>query len=480
MCRHVRLFVQVNLLHKSIAVIIKKLFNPAQLFIGSFIILILFGTVLIRLPISLKTAITGVDALFIATSAVCVTGLASVDIPSTFSVWGQFFILLLIQAGGIGILSFAGLFAYFLKGGSSYSNQLAIGSFSNVDRLGEVFTILKRTIIITFSIEAIGAAAIYWSFLQNPAGVPVENPLFTAIFHAVSSFCNAGFSTFTGGLMADAVQYNYGFQTVVAFIYIFGGLGFPIVINVLKYLKHLSNRLLKKWTLKQNYYRPWVMTINSKINLITTGIISFLAIVFIYWLEYDNVLQEHAGVGKWVIAMATATTPRTAGFNSIDFSQLHNPSIILIMFLMWIGASPSSTGGGIKTGTFAVAILNVVSLARGKSKTEVFRREIASISIQRAFATMFLSLVAIGTAMVAITYCDERFSTLEIAFECFSAYSTVGLSLSVTPELSTASKLVLICLMFVGRVTMLSVLIAFVKKVRFTHYKYAPEELTIY
>lgn len=456
----------------------KRFYNPAQLFIFSFLALIILGTLLLQLPVALNQPISWTDSLFTATSAVCVTGLVVVDTASHFSVLGQVFIMLLIQAGGIGILSFAGLFTYFLKGGSSYENQLAIRDFSNTDRLGEVFTLLKRTIAITFGIELIGAAAIYWSI--NGLDMTVSQRIFISLFHAISSFCNAGFSTLPKGLMDSQVYYNYGFQLVVAGIYIFGGLGFPIVINVIKYIKHLSDRLFRKWTTKENYYRPWVMTINSKINLITTSCITFVATLLLFVNEFDHVFSDHQGLGKVVAAFSTATTPRTAGFNSIDFAQLHFSSILFVMLLMWIGASPNSTGGGIKTSTFALAILNVVSLAKGKDRTEIFRREIAAISIQRAFATMFLSLVIIGIAVFGISFFERDRPLLEIAFECFSAYSTVGLSLGVTGDLVEGSKVILILLMFIGRVTMLSVMIAFIKKVRYTHYRYAEEELTIY
>lgn len=457
----------------------KRFYNPAQLFIFSFLALILAGTLLLQLPIALNKPISWTDSLFTATSAVCVTGLVVVDTATHFTWWGQVFIMLLIQAGGIGILSFAGLFTYFLKGGTSYENQLAIRDFSNTDRLGEVFTLLKRTILITFGIELVGATAIYWS-ISDLEGMTVGARIFIALFHSVSSFCNAGFSTLPKGLMDGMVYYNYGFQLAVTCIYIFGGLGFPIVINVLKYIKHLLNRLFHKWTTKENYYRPWVMTINSKINLITTSCISAFATLLLFINEFNHVFADHQGIGKWIVAFATATTPRTAGFNSIDFAQLHFSSILFVMLLMWIGASPNSTGGGIKTSTFALAMLNVISLAKGKDRTEIFRREIASISIQRAFATMFLSLLVIGIAVFAISFFERDRPLLEIAFECFSAYSTVGLSLNVTGDLAQGSKVILILLMFIGRVTMLSVLIAFIKKVRYTHYRYAEEELTIY
>src|SRR5690606_14354371 len=163
-------------------------------------------------------------------------------------------IMLLIQAGGIGILSFAGLFSYFLKGGSSYENQLTIGGFSNTKQMSEVFDLLKHTVLITFGIELVGALAIYSSIGNEIDGLGI-NKLFFSLFHAVSSFCNAGFSLLPEGLMNKTVVFNYNLQLIIAFIYVFGGLGFPIVVNILTYLKHIGNRLIGKWTLKKNLYR---------------------------------------------------------------------------------------------------------------------------------------------------------------------------------------------------------------------------------
>lgn len=455
-----------------------RFYNPAQLFVFSFMLLIVAGCILLKMPFALQAELSWIDAIFTSTSAVCVTGLAVVDTATHFTRMGQFIIMLLIQAGGIGILSFAGLFSYFLKGGSTYENQLAIGNFSNTDRMSEVFVLLRRTIYITFSIELISAVFIFFSI--GDQGHRFTDQLFISLFHAVSAFCNAGFSILPRGAATIGYVNNYSFQLLLAATYILGGLGFPIVVNILKYIRHVSNRLLGKFRQREYFFQPWVININSKINLVTTIIITMFATVFIYANEFGNVLSDHDGIGKWVLAFATATTPRTAGFNSIDFADLEFSSIIFIIFLMWIGASPNSTGGGIKTSTLAVAILNVFSIARGKDRTEVFRREISPITIQRAFATMFLSLIIIGIAVMLISFFEPGKPLLDIAFECFSAYSTVGLSLNVTSTFTVGSKIVLVITMFIGRVTMLSMLIAVVKKVKNLQYRYASEELTIY
>jgi Trk-type K+ transport system membrane component len=196
-------------------------------------------------------------------------------------------------------------------------------------------------------------------------------------------------------------------------------------------------------------------------------------------LEYNNTLVQHSLYGKIINALFGATTPRTAGFNSVDMNALSFPTIMLIFLLMWIGASPASTGGGIKTSTFAIAILNILSLAKGKQRIEIFRREIADVSIKRAFATITLSLIIIGSGILLITIFDPEKGLLNIAFESFSAYGTVGLSLGITNNLSIPSKLIIVTIMFVGRVSMLSIIVAVFKKMKHKNYRYPSEEIII-
>ncbi|QES94446.1 ATPase [Empedobacter brevis] len=456
----------------------RSLLNPAQLFIISFMGLILIGTLLLMLPKATYQGISFVDAMFTSTSAVCVTGLIVVDTSSYFTPFGQTIIMLLIQVGGLGILTFASYFSYFFKGGSTYENQLALSDMTNSEKIGEVFTTVKRILVITFLIESIGAILIFFS-LDKSLIPSFYDRIYFSVFHSVSAFCNAGFSTLPNGMMESGYVYNYPLQFIIVVIFVFGGLGFPIVINSVRYLKHLIARYILRFVEKRNNYRPWILTLSNKINLLTTSILIVVGTLIIYIKEYYNVLEGHAGVGKVITALFTATTPRTAGFNSIDFSQLHFSSIIIIIFLMWVGASPASTGGGIKTSTFAIATLNYLSLARGKSKIEVFRREIADISVRRAFAVMSLSLLIIGGSVFLISHYDKHVKLLDIAFESFSAYSTVGLSLGITGDLSSESKMVLVATMFIGRVSMLTILIAFFKKVKQANYHYPSDEILI-
>lgn len=470
--KFIREFTRARLSYK------RSFLNPAQLFIISFMGLIVTGALLLMLPNATYGGISFIDALFTSTSAVCVTGLIVVDTSSFFTPFGQMLIMLLIQAGGLGILTFASYFSYFFKGGSTYENQIALSDISNSNKIGEVFTTLKRILGITFFVELVGAVFIFIN-IDKVLISSYSDRIFFSVFHSISAFCNAGFSTLPQGMMQDGFVTNYALQFIIVVIFVFGGLGFPIVINVLRYAKHFIKRYMLFFMSGKADYKPRILTLSSKINLITTFSLILIGTVLIYAKEYYNTLNGHHGFGKVITALFTATTPRTAGFNSIDFSQLHFSSVIIIILLMWIGASPASTGGGIKTSTFAIATLNFLSLAKGKDKIEIWRREIADISVRRAFATMTLSLVIIGFGIFFIAHFDPNIKLLDIAFECFSAYSTVGLSLGITGDLSSDSKIVLIIIMFIGRVTMLSILIAFFKKVKALNYRYPTEEILI-
>ena len=430
------------------------------------------------MPNATTQPLTFVDALFTATSAVCVTGLIVVDTATYYTTFGQVIILGLIQIGGLGILTFVTYFSYFFKGGVSYETQLSMGEMTYSRRMGDVVTTLKSILYVTFGVEAVAAALIYISVYDLP-NMDISEQLFFAIFHAISAFCNAGFSTFSAGMYDDALRFNYPLQLIIATTFIFGGMGFVIVVNVLRYLRYRMQQLLYRHD--QRYeYRPWLLNINSRITLITTAALLLIGLLGVLLFEYNNVLADHESFfGKVVTALFTASTPRTAGFNSIDMSTLAFPTIMLTIFLMWIGASPNSTGGGIKTSTLAIALLNTLSLARGQTKVEVFKREIADISIRRAFAIMWLSLLIIGMGVTLISYDQPELDLIKVVFECFSAYSTVGLSLNLTTQLSDFSKIVIVVIMFVGRVGMLTLFIALLKNKRERHYRYPTEEITI-
>lgn len=457
----------------------RRYLNPAQFFVISFLLMILVGTLILMLPRATYEGISFLDALFTATSAVCVTGLIVVDTGSYFTTFGQTSILILIQLGGLGIMTLTSYFSYFFRGGTTYENQLLLKDMTNADKIAEVFETLKKILVMTFLIELTGLILIYLTLRMEDGTIP--DRLFFSLFHSISSFCNAGFSTLQNSLYESGYRYNYPLHLIIAALFILGGIGFPIIFNFSRYLRY---KLFNLWLLimrrqKELRHHPWIININTRIVVISTILLLTIGTLVFFLSEFDNSLAEHHGFGKLVTAFFSAATPRTAGFNSVDFSSLHFSTIMLILLLMWIGASPGSTGGGIKTSTFVILLLNLISLARGKGRIELYRREISNLSIRRAFAIVTSSLIVIGISIFMISWFDEQQDLLHIAFECFSAYSTVGLSLGITSQLSHASQLVIIFTMFIGRVGMLTLLIAVVRKMKDQQYRYPTEEILI-
>jgi potassium uptake TrkH family protein len=457
----------------------KRYVNPAQLFVGSFLLIITFGTIMLTLPNATHSGISIIDAMFTSTSAVCVTGLVVVDTGSYFTLFGQSVILLLIQLGGIGIMTFTSYFSYFFKGSATYENQLMLKDMTNADKIAEVFDTLRKIILLTLAIELIGAVFVFFSVSAHHFE-SLTARIYFSVFHAVSGFCNAGFSTLPNGLYETGFRFNYPFHLVLAFLLITGGLGFPILFNFYTYIRHLLlDRWLQRLRNRPARHRPWIININTRIVIITTIILLAVGTVSIFILEYNNTMTGYSLWGKMVTAFFGAATPRTAGFNTIDTGALNFSTIMVVMFLMFVGASPSSTGGGIKTSTLALAFLNIYNLARDRSRIEVFRKQIAANSVHRAFAIITLSIINIGIAIFFITWFDPDLKTLDVVFETISAYSTVGLSLGITAALSSAGKLVIIATMFVGRVSMLTIMVAMLRRVKHLNYTYPTERILI-
>jgi len=455
------------------------LVNPAQLFIFSFFIIIIAGSALLMLPTATHVGISYIDALFTSTSAVCVTGLTVVDTATAFTHFGQIIILILIQIGGLGIMTFASYFSYFFIGGASYESQMVLGEMTNTEKLGEVFEMLKRIIIVTFSFELFGAFLIF-QFVSSSIISGLNDRIFFSIFHAVSAFCNAGFSTLTNSLYEYNFRFNYPIHLIIAMLIILGGIGFPIIFNIWKYIKNkISNvfrRIIHKEKLKM---QPWVLNINSRIILTTTAVLILFGMASFFILEYNNTLAEHDFFGKLVTSFFSSVTPRTAGFNTVDMSAVSVPTSLILVLLMWVGASPASTGGGIKTSSIAVALLNIKNQAKGMKRIEIFGREISQNSVDRAFAIIILSIFVVLASIFGLVIFDSEKDLLSIIFECFSAFGTVGLSRGITASLSNPGKMIIILTMFVGRVGMLAVLIAVMKKALYTKYRYPSEEILI-
>ncbi len=453
--------------------------NPGLLFAFSFLFIIASGTGLLMLPNATYTGIGLTDAFFTSTSAVCVTGLIVVDTATYFTPLGRVFIIVLIQIGGLGIMTFTSFFGYFFKGGSSFGHEFLLKDLINEEKLGEIFNALVKIISITLSIEAIGALIIY-STLDPSLFTGDLSLIGFSVFHSISAFCNAGFSTLSENLYQTGFRNNYILHYIMGVLIILGGLGFPIVFNYYHLLKHyFINKYLQFTTRNKYIHTSKIINVNNRIALITTLVLLMTGFIFFMFSEYDHSLEGLSLNGKIAGAFFGSVTSRTAGFNTVDMSSLAPSTIFFYLFLMWIGASPASTGGGIKTTTFAVATLNFISMAKGKDRTEIFGRELSNASGRRAFSVIFLSFMVIGMAVLLLTITNENLELTNVIFEVVSAFSTVGLSMGITAQLSVAGKWILIVTMFLGRVGTLTILVGIFRKMHNFGYSYPTENVMI-
>ncbi len=457
-----------------------SLLSPSLLFTISFILLIFFGTAVLLIPKATNGNLSLVDSLFISTSAVCVTGLASVDIPTKFTFLGQNIILILIQLGGLGLMTFTNFFAILFRGGMSLRNHIILSNIIETDEPNSLFSILIKIFTFTFLIEMVGAILIY-IFTYDDLHGKVGSDIFIAIFHSISAFCNAGFSNLPDGMFNIAIRYNYSFQLAIAFLIIFGGIGFPVMIEMYNALKTYLKSIMRYVFFRERVvFKARNFTVHSRLVLVTTSALLVLGTFIIYFLERNNTLAEHTSqYGKWVGAFFASVTPRTAGYNTVDMGKIMQSTVILYLLLMWIGAAPSSTGGGIKVTTFALAVSTVVALAKGKDRIELFKREISNSSVMRAFVVIFTSLIIIGVSIFIVAYFDPEIALHKVAFECFSAFGTVGLSLNLTPLLSDGSKITLVIVMFLGRVGLFTLLFGLFKKVDSSAYRYPKDSIQV-
>jgi potassium uptake TrkH family protein len=463
----------------KLSLMVNKLkISPSVVFILSFILLIFIGAALLSLPKSTTVPITFIDALFTSTSAVCVTGLIVVDTSSVYTVFGQTLIMTLFQIGGLGMMTFTSFFGFFFKGSLSIENSLYLKDYINENNIGIIGSTLVKIIIFTIVIELIGAILVYQ--LTNPELFTTNTSrFFFALFHSISAFCNAGFSTLYNGLYEPGFRELYTMHLVIAVSIILGGIGFPVFISYYEYLKRVIIGSARQIEGIEKYkHAPRVSNINTRLAVNTTSLLLVVGFLVYWFFEQENSLKGLSTYGKIVTSFFGSVTPRTAGFNTIDMTTLAVPTVLFYLILMWIGASPGSTGGGLKTTTFAVAVLNTWSVATGKKRVEVFGREISSETLRKSFAAIVLSFLVIGLGVFLIMIFNPELELIDVAFEVFSAFSTVGLSLGITAKLSTASKIVIMLVMFLGRVGTITILVAISRKIGEQRYRY-PEESVI-
>lgn len=447
----------------------RRLLNPIRLSVLAFAGFILMGAFFLMLPFSSSGApIRFIDALFTATSAACVTGLTVLDTGKDLSRWGQVLVLLLIQIGGLGIMTMSTVWLLLAGRRPGLGTRMVLqDTFTHAgDR--DLGSLILDVVRFTLGLEICGAALLFLRFADL---YPLGEAVYLSAFHSVSAFCNAGFSTFPNNLEGFAGDPLV--SLTVAFLIVSGGIGFL----VLRELKFLLWRRRKPRA---------CLSLHSRLVLVTSGLLIGLGTVLILLMEWYNTL---AGLPVWeklLVSFFQAVTPRTAGFNTIPIGSLANQTLMVMVLLMFIGASSGSTGGGIKTGTFATLAAVGLSRLRGYPEPKAFGRTISPGSVARAMSVTMVcgSLVLVGTLLLQVTEVGSSSSAvargrfLELLFEVVSAFGTVGLSTGITPGLSDAGKLLISFIMFMGRLGPLVVAVA-VARQRIVRFRYAEESIMI-
>ena len=455
--------------------------NPSLILAVSFFIIILVGTGLLMLPRSTVAGISWVDSLFISTSAVCVTGLTSVDVASTFTTTGFVIIILLIQIGGLGVMTLTSFFAMFFMGNTSLYNQLVVRDMVSSNSLNSLLSTLVYILGFTLAIEGAGMLAI-WGDIHGTMGMDIHEELAFSAFHSISAFCNAGFSTLPGNLGNPLLMTGHNpFYIYISLLIILGGIGFPILVNfkdIILYHLHRLWRFLRTWEWDgRRFYHLY--NLNTRIVLIVTFLLLVVGTVGIAFFEWNASFAGMSVADKWTQAFFNASCPRTAGFSSVDLAGLSVQTILVYLILMWIGGGSQSTAGGIKVNAFAVVVLNLVAVLRGTERVEVFGRELSYDSIRRSNATVVMSFGVLFVFIFVISILEPNLSLLAVTFECVSAISTVGSSLNATPLLGDDSKLLVALLMFVGRVGLITLMLGIIKQKKHTKYRYPSGQIII-
>ena len=446
---------------------------PARAVFFWYFALITVGTSILLLPVCRGTGapISVLDAAFTSTSAVCVTGLTVRSNAHDFSFWGQLAIAGLIQVGGIGIITIT-TFVTLGFGRRQSLRQRAVIAETLGAREGDLRGVLRQVLLVTVLIEGLGFVALWIPNLFDPKLSIIEG-LWHALFHSVAAFCNAGFALWDDNLIR--YQTNVPVNLAISSLIILGGIGFPTILDI-----H------RNW--HGNWYGRWErLQLHSKIMLIGTTLLLIGGTASFMALEWNNVLRGMPLGDRLLISFFQATTPRTAGFNTVDLAALTNPTLLIIMLLMFIGAGPCSTGGGAKVSTVMVLTMLAWSKFRGLAKPNLFRRSIPEETTDRSITTLLIFGVIAAVALTLMLIFDEpnmphasshgRF--LDCSFEVISALGTVGLSMNTTPTLNALERIVIILVMFIGRIGPISVMIALSRSQQASRFEYPKEEILI-
>jgi len=441
-----------NFFHSFIKFFIEKIqgpsLRPSQLILLSFVGMILLGALLLMLPISLQEqkTLSFVQALFMATSATCVTGLSLFSLTEQFSFFGQLVLLMLIQIGGIGVMALSSSLSILLGKSLTIKDRLIYQDSMDINSLEDLFEMVISIIRYTFQIEFVGAILLSLGFFYK--GLSFEDAVYQGVFHSISAFCNAGLSLFDNSL--ESFAFNPLIHGVIALLIILGGIGFFVQREVIEVIKG-------RCFLQQ-------LSANTKIVLSTTLMLLVLGTLFLFFGEFLHGLDKMSLWEKMQISFFQSVTLRTAGFNTIPLSQFHAFTLYGMLFFMFVGASPGGTGGGIKTTTLAVLIYSIKSTLLGKESIVFGGRTLSKGTVIRAMALTFMSFAIVGLFAFFLIVFMPNWPLLTLIFEIVSAFGTVGLSLGVTPYLSPKAQILLSLLMLIGRIGPMTMIFAIGEK----------------
>jgi trk system potassium uptake protein TrkH len=461
------IFMLFSRIRKSTKLINLLSLKPAQLMLATFALAIGVGTVLLMLPAATRSGIRTslIDALFTATSATCVTGLIVKDTGTYFSVFGQMVILALIQVGGLGIMTFSVSLALILGKRMNMKQEVIMTDVLDQSALSDVKNLVMYIFKMTFIFEFFGAVLLFLAWVGKTGGV--IKTVYYSVFHSVSAFCNAGFSTFTDNLMG--FREDTTTNAVICVLIVLGGLGFMVIKDL---QENFRNRLT--FSIK----RKSQLKVQTKIVLWTSMSLIILGGAAFYFLEKNALFSEFSPKGKVLASLFQSVTARTAGFNSCDIAGFSLASLLVMMGLMFVGGSPGSTAGGVKTTTFSILWATLAGEFQSKNKVEMFKRTIPEEVIRKAAIIFFSSLVLVFLVQAGLLFTEKKMFS-DTLFETISAFGTVGLSTGLTPALSLKGKLMITALMFIGRLGPLTVGYAFLKRRPSPKYEYASESVAI-